>query len=137
MGNITGSDLDREIAKRKEICKGLGVDCDKDPYYQQLMGVLKSPIPTVHSPKKSRSKTRKTINKSSKIRIKSKSPRNKITKSKSPKSTRRTSRRKSFGYTHDNNGQMYGVHYDDNILLANDAFGWNSPLDRALNAGSG
>ena len=37
--------LNKEITKRKKICEELGVNCNKDPYYQQLMGVLKSPVP--------------------------------------------------------------------------------------------
>ena len=71
-------------------------------------------------------------------RSKRKSRRSKRSRRKSRKSRRRRRRSRRFGYTHDNNGELYGVHYDDGMLLANDAFGWEgNPLNRALNAGGG
>lgn len=52
-------------------------------------------------------------------------------------SIRRT-RRRSFGYSHDQGPQLYNVHMDDGILLADNAFQWmGNPEARAENAGSG
>ena len=45
----------------------------------------------------------------------------------------------SFGYSHNQGPKLFNVHYDDGILLADNAFGaqWGNPEVRAENAGSG
>lgn len=68
-------------------------------------------------------------------------------RSKRSKKSNRSNRRKrsvqikkhksghKFGYIRGQSNNLYGVHMDDGMLLANNAFQWqNSPLDRALNA---
>jgi hypothetical protein len=44
-----------------------------------------------------------------------------------------------FGYSHNQGPKMFNVHYDDGILLADNAFGpqWGNPEVRAENADSG
>jgi hypothetical protein len=53
------------------------------------------------------------------------------------KSRKLKKRSRKFGYSHDNGPKVFNASMHDGILLANDAFTWGSPLDRALNAGSG
>ena len=43
-----------------------------------------------------------------------------------------------FGYTHNQGPKLFNVHYDDGILLADNAFNWmGNPEATAENAGSG
>jgi hypothetical protein len=57
----------------------------------------------------------------------------KISKINKQKSKKIRSRRK-FGYSHDLGAKLYGVHYDDGMLLANNAFNWMGNPDARAEA---
>lgn len=99
--------------------------------YRKPLGSIKSP----ESKRKKLSRRKSPKSKRKSLEFPSPEYLRLLPPSVSPSSS--SKRKRSYGYTHDDYGKLYGVHYSDGMLLANDAFAWEgNPLSRALNAGS-